>query len=78
MVRFWFASGPNYEPDLNTDDGHLEVARPFFGGSDIDVNLKDESFRSPFSYATKNGHSEMVQLFLTRGNIDVNSKDRGL
>ena len=37
--KVWF--GPNHEPDLNTDKGHLEVAQLIFGRSDVDVNLKD-------------------------------------
>jgi hypothetical protein len=41
-VRFWFASGPNHELDLNTNKGHLDVAQLFFGQGDVDVNSKDE------------------------------------
>jgi ankyrin repeat protein len=58
-VRFWLAS-PNYKLDLNTDEGHLEVAQLFFGKSDVDVNLKDESLQSLFLYAADfDPHSHM-------------------
>ena len=76
MVRFWFASGPNYEPDLNTDKGYLEVARPFFGWSAVDVNSKDEGLRSLLLYAAENGHLEIVQLFVAQVDIGVDAKDK--
>jgi hypothetical protein len=42
MVRFWFASGLNHEPDLNTNKGHLDVAQLYFGQGNVDVSSKDE------------------------------------
>jgi hypothetical protein len=42
MVRFWFASGPNHKPDLNTNKGHLDVAQLYFGQGNIDVNSDDK------------------------------------
>ena len=55
-------------------------ATAYFGLSEImkyfsEVGLKDESGRTPLSWAAGNGHEAVVRLLIERGGIDLNARD---
>jgi hypothetical protein len=43
---------------------------------DVNIDAKDNSGRTPLSWAAGGGHEAVVKLLLATGNADVNSKDR--
>ena len=54
---------------------HEAVAKLLLRCGDVDVNLKDDSGRTPLSWAAEEGHEAMVKLLLGCDDIDVNLKD---
>ena len=45
------------------------------GTGKVDIDSKDNSGRTPLSWAAENGHEAMVQLLLGTGKVDIDSKD---
>ena len=41
----------------------------------IDVNVKNEFGRAPFSYAAGNGHEAVVRLLVESEGVDINARD---
>ena len=62
--------------------GFTDVVKLFTGDFRLDVeidkaevNLKDDSGRTPLSWAAQNGHESTIKLLLVTGKADVDSKD---
>ena len=63
--------------------GHKETVKLFVGRSDVDVNLKDMSGRSPLSWALRcsdpwlyrERYLDIVNLLLSRHDISVSEED---
>jgi ankyrin repeat protein len=54
-------------------DGNTTAVQMFL--RDIHPNFKDESGRTPLSWAAEKGHEAVVKLLLAADNVDVNLKD---
>ena len=42
---------------------------------DVDINVKDNVGRTPFSWAARNGHEAVVRLLIESDDVDINAKE---
>jgi ankyrin repeat protein len=56
---------------------HQGSASLLLSHKDINADARDNTGRSPLSWAAENGDEELVTLLLEREDVEVQSKDNG-
>jgi ankyrin repeat protein len=65
----------NKERLLMAGREHGAVVKMLLGTGKVDVDSKDESGRTPLSWAAEKGRGPIVKMLLDIGKVDVDSKD---
>jgi len=55
----------------------LSESMAYFCNMERNIELRDDSDRTPLSWAAEKGHGAIVRLLIERDDVDVNAKERG-